>query len=166
MSQIYKIREYIENDSKDVFYFLYGLLVNEFNIKLDFDALDSDLLNIQNHYNKDNGGCFWIVELEGNNQIIGTVAIRRLKESIFADTDNFAELKRMFLSKAYRGQGIGQKMLNTALDYAKEKGYSKIFLYSSKDLTDSRNLYIKNGFVDIQTYNNDSRVDVFMIKKL
>ena len=166
MSHVYKIREFKENDSKNVFYFLYNLLANEFNIKLDFDNLDSDLLDIKNHYNKDEGGCFWIVELEDNNQIIGTVAIRKLKEPIFADTNNYAELKRMFLAKQYRGKGIGQQMLNMALDYAKKEGYSKVFLYSSKVLKASRQLYLKNRFTDILPYNNDHRADVFMEKKL
>ena len=32
---------------------------------------------------------------QSNSQIIGTVAIRKLKESVFADTNNFAELKRI-----------------------------------------------------------------------
>ena len=166
MSHIFQIREYEEGDSEKVFHFLYDILVNEFNISLDFNNLDSDLLDIRNHYNKDDGECFWIVELKNNSQIIGTVELRKLKESKFSDTSDFAELKRMFLSKEYRGQGIGQQMLETALNFAKKVGYSKVFLYSSKDLTDSRKLYLKNGFGDIQPYNNDNRADVFMIKNL
>lgn len=55
-------------------------------------------------------------------------------------------------------------MLDTALDFAKKNGYSKILLYSSKDLVVSRHLYLKNGFVDIPRYNNDPRADVFMEK--
>jgi hypothetical protein len=58
------------------------------------------------------------------------------------------------------------ELCNKALDYAKKAGYSKIFLYSSKDLTDYRKLYLKNGFIDIHRYNNDLRADVFMEKKL
>lgn len=166
MSHIFQIREYEEGDSEKVFHFLYDILVNEFNISLDFNNLDSDLLDIRNHYNKDDGECFWIVELKNNSQIIGTVALRKLKESKFSDTSDFAESKRMFLSKECREQGIGQQMLETALNFAKKVGYSKVFLYSSKDLTDSRKLYLKNGFGDIQPYNNDNRADVFMIKNL
>jgi hypothetical protein len=47
LSQIYRIRAYTKDDSKDVFYFLYDLLTYEFNIKLDFGNLDSDLLDIE-----------------------------------------------------------------------------------------------------------------------
>lgn len=39
--------------------FLCDMLANEFNIKFDFGNLDSDLLDIKNHYNKrDSSGCF------------------------------------------------------------------------------------------------------------
>ncbi len=69
---------------------LFHILVNEFNITLDFDNLDSDLLDIKNHYNKNDSGCFWVVERKNDSQIIGTVAIRNLKE--FASAAS-AELK-------------------------------------------------------------------------
>ena len=129
MSQIYRIREFKEDDSKNVYYFLYDILVNEFNITLDFENLDSDLLNIKQYYNKDDGsGCFWVVECKDDSQIIGTIAIRKLKESKFADANNFAELKRMFLSKQFRGQGIGQQMLNIALGYTKKNWLLQNFL--------------------------------------
>ncbi len=52
----------------------------------------------------------------------------------------------MFLSKQYRGQGIGQQMLDTALDFAKKAGYSKVFLYNNKGEYGSR-----PKIVDIKT---------------
>jgi GNAT superfamily N-acetyltransferase len=173
--QNYRIREYNNDDSEDVLHFISDMIVNEFNITLDFDKLDSDLIHLKQHY-KDNGGCFWIVERIDNYQIIGTVAIRNLAQLVSTTTTTTddddvanapaAELKRMFLLKPYRGLGIGQQMLDTALNFAKKSGYSKILLYSSKTLTASRSLYLKNGFVDIPRYNDDHRADIFMGKKL
>jgi putative acetyltransferase len=176
--QNYRIREYNNDDSDDVLHFISDMIVNEFNITLDFDNLDSDLLHINQHY-KDNDGCFWIVERIDNYQIIGTVAIRKLKQLVSTTTtttttiDDIAaadaaagELKRMFLLKPYRGLGIGQQMLDAALNFARNSGYSRILLYSSKTLTVSRILYLKNGFVDIPRYNADHRADIFMRKKL
>jgi GNAT superfamily N-acetyltransferase len=72
----------------------------------------------------------------------------------------------MCLLKPYRGLGIGQQMLDAALNFARNSGYSRILLYSSKTLTVSRILYLKNGFVDIPRYNADHRADIFMRKKL
>jgi GNAT superfamily N-acetyltransferase len=47
----------------------------------------------------------------------------------------------MFLSKNYRGLGIGQQMLDTAIDFAKRINYTRIFLYISKELKVSK-IYI------------------------
>jgi putative acetyltransferase len=172
--QNFRIREYKNDDSEDVLHFISDMIVNEFNITLDFNNLDSDLVYIKQHY-KDNGGCFWIVERIDNYQIIGTVAIRKLEQLIsttdendvdYAAAANAVELKRLFLLKPYRGLGIGQQMLDTALNFARKSGYSKILLYSSMALTVSRILYLKNGFVDIPRYNADHRADIFMEKKL
>jgi hypothetical protein len=85
--QNFRIREYKNDDSEDVLHFISDMIVNEFNITLDFNNLDSDLVYIKQHY-KDNGGCFWIVERIDNYQIIGTVAIRKLEQLISTTDEN------------------------------------------------------------------------------
>jgi GNAT superfamily N-acetyltransferase len=163
LPQSFRVRELSDNNLETVVNLIADIVVNEFNIQLKLDGFDSDLLNISQHYNKDNGGYFWVVEKvdNNNNQIVGTVAIRTLRQ--FVST---CELKRMFLLKRVRGLGIGQMMLDVVFDYAKKSGYSNIYLYSSRDLQTARKLYLKNGFVDIPRYNDDYRADVFMARKL
>jgi len=126
--------------------------------------LDSDIICIEEHYNIYNAGCFWVTESTDNNtnnQIIGTIAIRNLKQFEFT-----CELKRMYVLREFRRLGIGQKMLDTAIDFAKSVGYKRIVLDSSKHLDAARTLYLKKGFVDIRRYNDNYRADVFMEKKL
>ncbi len=163
MSLSFRVRELSYDHLETVVNLITGIVVGEFNIPLKLDGYDSDLLHIKQHYNKDNGGCFWVVEKVDNNdnQIVGTVAIRNLRQ--FVST---CELKRMFVLKRYRGLGIGQMMLDVVLDYAKKAGYSTIYLYSSKDLQAASKLFLKNGFADIPRYNDDYRADVFMARKL
>ena len=84
MSQIYRIRKYKEDDSKNIFYFLSNILTNEFNITLDFDNLDSDLWDIVNHYCKDDGERFWIVELNEKNNDFFTGSKHQTSISDFA----------------------------------------------------------------------------------
>lgn len=158
------MRELYDNDLKSAVSLIAYIVVNEFNFQLKMDGFDSDLLHLKQHYNKNNGGCFWVVErvdTTANNQIVGTVAIRNLSQFVYT-----CELKRMFLLKRFRGLGIGQMMLDVVFDYAKKSGYSNIYLYSSRDLQTARKLYLKNGFVDIPRYNDDYRADVFMARKL
>ena len=163
MPQSFRVRKLSYDDLETVVSLIGDIVVNEFNIPLQLDGFDSDLLHLNQHYNKDNGGCFWVVEKVDNNdtQIVGTAAIRILRQ--FVST---CELKRMFVLKSHRGLGIGQMLLDVVLDYAKKSGYSNIYLYSSKDLQAARKLYLKNGFSNIPRYNDDYRADVFMARKL
>ena len=92
---------------------------------------------------------------------MGTIGIRNLKQ--YAST---CELKRMYVVKEYRRLGIGENMLDTAVDFAKVIGYSRIVLDSSKYLQAARAFYLKNGFIDIARYNDNQRADIFMEKSL
>ena len=157
----FRIREYTNNDSKNVLFLILNIIDNEFNIKVDLNGLDSDLVHLGEYYNRHNGGCLYVAEIEDSNKIIRTAAIRNLKQFHSA-----CELKRMFVSKEYRKLGIGQGLLDMTLDFARKTGYYKILLYSSSDLKAARNLYLKNGFVDIKRYNDDYRADVFMQRQL
>ena len=168
MGQGIKIRVFQRNDSQRVIKLISDIIVNEFNFKLEFGTLDSDILAIEEIYNKSDGGCFWVAEsLDDNNieqqqqKIVGTTAVRNLKQ--FEST---CELKRMYVLNEFRRLGLGQKLLDIAIDFARSVGYSRMVLDSSKVLCAARALYLKKGFVDIPKYNDNYRADVFMERKL
>jgi hypothetical protein len=91
LPKVFKIREFDKrNDYPSVKRLISDIIANEFKFKLEFDSLDSDLLQIEEHYSKANGGSFWVAEKStGNNrnnslsQIVGTIAIRSLKQHEF-----------------------------------------------------------------------------------
>ena len=157
-------------DSDKVIEFISDIIVNEFKFKLEFDTLDSDIVAIDESYNKSNGSCFWVAETVVNDdysntqqkqKILGTTAVRNLKQ--FEST---CELKRMYVLRDFRQLGLGQKLLDIAINFAKGVVYSRIVLDSSKALHAARALYLKNGFVDIARYNDNYRADVFMERRL
>lgn len=129
------IREFTDKDSKSVFFLILDIVEKEFGIKVDFNGLDSDLIHLGEYYNQPNGGYLYVAEIEDSNKIVCTAAIRNLKQFHLV-----CELKRMFVSKEHRKLGLGQKLLDTTLDFARKAGYSKIFLYSSSELKAARNL--------------------------
>jgi len=169
LSQGVKIRQFQGNDSDKVKEFISDIIINEFKFKLEFDTLDFDILAIDKIYNRVNGGCMWIAETLVDDfkselqlqKIVGTTAVRNLYQ--FAST---CELKRMYVSTDFRRLGVGQKLLDRAIDFAINNGYSRMVLDSSRTLYAARTLYLKNGFLDIARYNNNYRADVFMEKKL
>jgi GNAT superfamily N-acetyltransferase len=172
LSEGIKIRLFQKEDSDKVKEFISNIIVNEFKFKLEFDTLDSDILAIDETYSKFNRGLFWVAETVVNDdsntqekqqkqKLVGTTAVRNLKQ--FEST---CELKRMYVASDFRRLGVGQRLLDTAIDFAKSVGYSRMVLDSSKMLYAARALYLKNGFVDIPRYNDNYRADVFMEKRL
>jgi ribosomal protein S18 acetylase RimI-like enzyme len=102
---------------------------------------------------KDTYDVFWCLEF--NNEIIGTVAVNRL-------SDDKCELKSMYLLSKYHGNGLGQKMIDTAFDYAKKNDFKEMYLDTLSSSKGAIRLYKKNGFVETVRYNDNMAADVFM----
>lgn len=58
----------------------------------------------------------------------------------------------MFVKGDYRGKefGVGQALLNTAFEWAKEKKLTDIYLGTAEILLAAHRFYEKNGFVEIE----------------
>lgn len=104
-----------------------------------------DMDNIQKNY-FENGGIFLV--MTENDQLICTGAIRSLK-------DDICELKRLWLLTEYHGRGLGYRMLQELLTFAREKGYKRIWL-ETDPVAQSRALefYKQLGFYEITSYTD------------
>jgi N-acetylglutamate synthase-like GNAT family acetyltransferase len=79
----------------------------------------------------------WIVEKDGH--ITGSVAI---VEASLTE----AQLRWMLLTPDLRGYGLGRYLVETALDFCKDQGYSTVFLWTVSLLTVATRLYQSVGF--------------------
>lgn len=107
-------------------------VIPESNKKID----DKDLFQIPVVYS--GKGRFWVATEK--EKVIGTVAIRDMG-------NNIAKLNRMFVLVDYHGNGIGQKLLDTAISFVKDQEYSEIILNTSVLMHRAHHFYEKNGFV-------------------
>lgn len=92
-------------------------------------------------------------------RVIGTVAVKRLDGMR-------CELKSLYLLEEYHGRGLGYRLLKQAIEYAREKGYSAMYLDSLSTSVKALALYRKAGFLPTERYNDNPRSDVFMVMKL
>ncbi|MGG4385300.1 helix-turn-helix domain-containing GNAT family N-acetyltransferase [Priestia megaterium] len=83
------------------------------------------------------GGDLWIAEVDG--KIAGSIAITK-------SSDTVAQLRWFVLDEKYQGMGLGKKLMETAMNFCKEKGYQHIFLWTVSILGAARHLYKKYGF--------------------
>lgn len=106
-----------------------------------------------------NGGMFIIIT-NHNSTIIGTGALKKLDSTT-------AELKRMWLSKEYRGRCIASQIIDQLYKFAKSCGYTKIKLEMWQPEKQQRALhfYKKNGFYEIERYH-ESPAQLFMEKTI
>lgn len=110
------------------------------------EAHDRDLLDKCEEFIINKGG--FIFFYRENGIITGTFALIKVTEDTF-------ELGKMAVSKSARGKGIGQKMLQFCLNYAKKKGWKKLILYSNTSLENSIHIYKKYGFLEVPIKDNN-----------
>lgn len=113
----------------------------EFGIPITLE-LQPDLNEIPGFYQKNNGN-FWIAKID--NKIIGTISLLDIGGRKGA-------LRKMFVDKDYRGKefGVGSKLLNILIDWAKQKGFTEIFLGTTEKFTRAQRFYERNGFKEIE----------------
>ena len=70
-----------------------------------------------------------------------------------------AEVKRMFVPKEYRGQGIGGIVLKELESWAAELNFSDLILETGKAQPEAIRLYGKSGYTVIANYGQYEKVD-------
>lgn len=88
----------------------------------------------------------FLAEKNGNIVAISIMCFYNICPSLFNLEGKRALITDMYTVQEYRNKGIGNKLLNNIMEYAKKLGYTKVTL----NATDSgRKLYEKYGFKDV-----------------
>jgi putative acetyltransferase len=95
----------------------------------------------------DNQGIFLVIT--DDDRIIGTGAVRRIDDSI-------CELKRVWLLFEYHGRGLGYRLIQELLAFARARGYRRIRLETDRDYQSrAYKLYKRLGFYEIPRYSDN-----------
>ncbi len=79
----------------------------------------------------------WIAELDGER--VGAVFLVRKSARV-------SQLRMLILSPAARGLGLGARLTDACLDFARERGYRKMVLWTNSCLLAARAIYTRRGF--------------------
>ena len=79
----------------------------------------------------------WIAELAGQ-RVVSVFVVRSDEQT--------AKLRMLILTPEARGQGVGARLTDEAMSFARKKGYKKMVLWTNACLTTARAIYEKRGF--------------------
>jgi GNAT superfamily N-acetyltransferase len=115
------------------------ILNHEYAMALTLDELP-DLVDIHATYRHSEGN-FWVASIGGD--VVGCIGVLRLAGADF-------ELRRMYVDAAARGQGIAQRLLETALAWCAERGVGDLYLETNEQWKAAHHIYEKRGFVAVE----------------
>ncbi|WP_319584322.1 GNAT family N-acetyltransferase [uncultured Pseudodesulfovibrio sp.] len=135
-----RIVEYDRHDTDAIVELITTIQITEFGVATSAEN-QPDLRDIPEYYQYGSGN-FWLA-FDGD-ELIGTIALKDVGDGVCA-------LRKMFVKKAWRGRerGVGAKLMQTLLDWAREHGVSEIYLGTVDVYHAAHRFYEKSGFVEI-----------------
>jgi GNAT superfamily N-acetyltransferase len=104
-----------------------------------FEAMvATDLSELLNRYDQARDG-FWTALLDG--RVEGHITI----DGINSDSKG-AHLRYFIVSDILRGRGIGGRLIASAVQFCRDAGHRKVYLWTFEGLNTARYLYEKMGF--------------------
>lgn len=93
-------------------------------------------------YDDSEGSQMWVAELDG--KIVGDIAVIKRGH-------DKAQLRWFGVDMSLQGQGLGSRLLKTAMNFCEKKGYAHLTLSTFDLLKPARHLYGKFGFHKIKS---------------
>lgn len=133
----YLLRDPVAGDMGIVVQQQASLYAREYGWNSQFEALVADI--VAKYLREFDPSCerCWIAEKDG--AVIGSVFVVRHDE-------NTAKLRMLYVDASARGLGIGKRLLEESLRFARQAGYTRMILWTTDVLSDARRLYQKAGF--------------------
>lgn len=134
------VKKYSKSHKDEVIKLILNIQQDEFNVAINLHD-QPDLENIEEFYQSRNGN-FWIAQV--GEMMAGTIGLLDIGNHCGA-------LRKMFVKEEFRGRefGIAQLLLDTLLQWAKDKGMRKIMLGTTEKFLAAQRFYEKNHFSEI-----------------
>ncbi|WP_263408421.1 GNAT family N-acetyltransferase [Terriglobus tenax] len=112
-------------------------------------------------------GCVLLAIRDG--QPIGCVGLRPITPKAPGNLDEptrAVEMKRLWAESTARGLGLGRHLVEKAVEWAREQGYTGIYLDTvAPAMPEAYGLYQRLGFQEIPRYNNNDTGGLTFMRK-
>jgi DNA-binding MarR family transcriptional regulator/GNAT superfamily N-acetyltransferase len=125
------------------------LYYDEYGWNAEFEALVATLFaRFASRHDPGTERC-WIAELDGER--VGCVFVVRNE-----DDPSVAQLRCLLVDPAARGHGVGMRLVEECLAFARVAGYGRMMLWTNDVLTAARRIYERCGFMLAEQYAHHS----------
>lgn len=125
---------------------LFREYAEQLGVDLAFQRFEQELADLPGDYVAPRG-VLLLALIDG--EVAGCCALRPLDD---VDYSNAAEMKRLFVRKAFRGFGLGRQLAEAILEAAMQRGYACVLLDTLDDMESARALYAELGFTEVPPY--------------
>ncbi|TAG47092.1 MAG: GNAT family N-acetyltransferase [Betaproteobacteria bacterium] len=133
-------------------------LLDDLGVSLCFQDFDTELAALPGAYVLPRGE-FWIARNLNDGAALGIIAVKPL------DARGECEMKRLWVSDAAKGRGVGRALANLAVAFAREAGYTTMKLDTLRDrMPAAISLYRDLGFTETMGYVHNPESDVLFMK--
>ncbi|WP_145031777.1 GNAT family N-acetyltransferase [Pantoea ananatis] len=109
------------------------------------EPIDLEMLNNHEEHIFSRHGRVFFARL--NNETVGTVAM-------ISRGDRVMELAKLAVAEKFRGDRIGQRLMEHCIDFAKTRNADKIILFTADVLVPAVKLYRRFSFIDVALTDN------------
>ena len=128
------------------------------SVDLGFQDFEYELTSLPGDYQAPRGALLlaWV-----DGDVAGCCALRPIDN---VDYVNAAEMKRLYVRKAFRRFGLGRMLAEAILDAARMGGYSTVLLDTLDDMEAARTLYEDLGFEEVPPYYHNPYAGAHYLK--